>query len=220
MLKKIIYSGLNGAARAARDLARRFGIPHESFYSGIQKAVLNSDGTLIISLGESNKKSKIIKDFADKNLKPRLHISLGKTANNSAVKSIFYWVEAHEIDILHIAGSCGGNGYQIYQGTLSILTKLMAFYIIADDSRESLKTGTNETNTVRDFVDEIISELSLKDKVLMTYIDETDITIMGRIFDKFIRGRNNPKLDDEKPERIMHEIWKRLRESDRIRAVN
>ena len=66
-------------------------------------------------------------------------------------------------------------------------------------------------------VDEIISEMSLEDKVYLANMVRKDVDVLQGIFDLYMRSKDD--FDDEDYENIMHELWERLKKTHRLRVV-
>jgi len=66
-------------------------------------------------------------------------------------------------------------------------------------------------------VDEIISELPLREKTSLANMKKKDVEVLQGVFDLYIRSKVDP--DDEDYENIMNELWKRVRETHRLRVV-
>ena len=66
-------------------------------------------------------------------------------------------------------------------------------------------------------VDEILSEMPLEEKVSLANIKKEEVKVLQGVFDLYIRNRSDP--EDEDYEYIMHELWKRVRETHRLRVV-
>ena len=72
-------------------------------------------------------------------------------------------------------------------------------------------------DTLYQIVDEIISEMPLKERVSLANMKREDIEVLQSVFDLYIRSKVDP--DDEEFENIMHELWKRVREAYLLRVV-
>jgi len=68
-------------------------------------------------------------------------------------------------------------------------------------------------------VDEIISELPLREKVFFANLDEDGIAVLQKVFDVHIRNKINSEPDNREYNEIMNELWKRLQETHKIRVV-
>jgi hypothetical protein len=66
-------------------------------------------------------------------------------------------------------------------------------------------------------VAEIISELPLREKISLANMKKKDVEVLQDVFDLYIRSKVDP--DDEDYEKIMLEVWKRVRETHRLRVV-
>ena len=66
-------------------------------------------------------------------------------------------------------------------------------------------------------VDEILAEMPLEEKVSLANMKEEDVKVLQGVFDLYIRNRSDP--EDEDYEDIMNELWKRVRETHRLRIV-
>jgi len=72
-------------------------------------------------------------------------------------------------------------------------------------------------DTVFQIVDEIISELPLREKTSLANMGKKDVEVLQGVFDLYIRSKVDP--EDEECENIMLEVWKRVRETHRLRVV-
>ena len=69
------------------------------------------------------------------------------------------------------------------------------------------------------FVDEIISKLPLKESVSLANMSQEYIEILQQIFELYIQHKTGSEIEDEEFKNIMNELWKRLKESHRLRVV-
>ena len=72
-------------------------------------------------------------------------------------------------------------------------------------------------DNVSQIVDEIISQLPLEERVSLANMKQKDIEVLQGVFDLYIRSKVDP--EDEEYENIMHELWKRVRETHLLRIV-
>ena len=68
-------------------------------------------------------------------------------------------------------------------------------------------------------VDEIISELPLNDRVSTAYMNKNDVAVLQSVFEMYVRSKIGSEFDDKEFENIMSELWKRLKETHRLRVV-
>jgi len=72
-------------------------------------------------------------------------------------------------------------------------------------------------DTLYQFVDEIISEMPLKERVSLANMKREDVETLQSVFNLYIRDR--VESEDMVCEKIMNKIWNRLRETHRLRVV-
>ena len=72
-------------------------------------------------------------------------------------------------------------------------------------------------DTVAQMVDEILSEMPLEEKVSLANMKQKDIEALQGVFDLYIRDK--VESEDMEYEDIMHELWKRVRETHLLRVV-
>jgi hypothetical protein len=72
-------------------------------------------------------------------------------------------------------------------------------------------------DTFYQIVDGIISQMPLEEKVSLANMEKKDIEVLQGVFDLYIRSKVDP--EDEDYENIMQELWKRVRETHKLRVV-
>ena len=72
-------------------------------------------------------------------------------------------------------------------------------------------------DNIFEIVDEILSEMPLEERVSLANMKKKDVEVLQGVFDLYIRSKIDP--DDEECENIMHELWKRVRETHLLRVV-
>jgi hypothetical protein len=72
-------------------------------------------------------------------------------------------------------------------------------------------------DTISQIVDEILSEMALEERVSIANMKKKDVEVLQSVFDLYIRSRIDP--EDMEYEDIMNELWKRVRETHRLRVV-
>ena len=75
-----------------------------------------------------------------------------------------------------------------------------------------------DNTNIDEMVQEILADISLKEKVAIANLDEDKIPYLQYAFDTCIR--NQIGEDDEISKGVMHRIWEVLQETHRIRSVN
>ena len=72
-------------------------------------------------------------------------------------------------------------------------------------------------DNVSQIVDEILSKMPLEERVYLANVKQKDVEVLQGVFDLYIRSKVD--ADDEDYEHIMHELWKRVRETHLLRIV-
>ncbi len=81
-----------------------------------------------------------------------------------------------------------------------------------------MKEGSRQ-DTLDQIVDEIMSELPLKERASIANMNKTDVDILQRVFDLYIRSKIDSESKDEEYTFIMKALWERLRATHRLRVV-
>ncbi|MGD9302407.1 MAG: putative molybdenum carrier protein [Desulfobacterales bacterium] len=131
MLKKIISGGLPGVELAALDAAIKLDIPHKgwtykgqktendeikdhynveeianpSYFERLEKNIINSEGTVILTYGQLIRGASATKDLAEKQHKPCLLLELNKCTLSHTISSIRKWMDNHKIEEIFFTGS-------------------------------------------------------------------------------------------------------------------
>jgi hypothetical protein len=147
MIKKIISGGQPGVERAALDAAIKLNIPHKgwtyktrrtdegilpdkyrvkesediSFSDRIEKNVLASDATAILTRGGLTIGLKIVKDCAEKHNRPYLHIDLNENPLNSASALIRKWMINNQLEAIYFTGSKSIDDIHLNQEVIRII---------------------------------------------------------------------------------------------------
>jgi hypothetical protein len=66
-------------------------------------------------------------------------------------------------------------------------------------------------------VEEILSQMSLEEQVSLAKMNKEDVEVLQGVFDLYIRNKIDP--EDEEYENIINELWKSVKETDRLRVV-
>jgi hypothetical protein len=72
-------------------------------------------------------------------------------------------------------------------------------------------------DTLYQIIDEIISEMPLKERVSLANMKREDVEVLQSVFDLYVRDKIDP--EDIENENIMNKIWNRLRETHSLRVV-
>ena len=66
-------------------------------------------------------------------------------------------------------------------------------------------------------VDDIISEVPLKERASLAKMSKDDVKVLQYVFDLYVKEKID--ADDEEYENIVNELWKRIRETYLLRVV-
>jgi hypothetical protein len=258
MIKRIISGGQTGAERAALDVAIKFNIPHggwipkgcntennplsdkyqlqefptHSYQAGIEKNVLEADGTLTFSRGAPSGQIKYARKIALQYKRHFLFINLNKTITYDASFSILSWVKQHNIENLNVAGQETPEDEKMYSDVFRTLE--MAYVM---HKAERLKSDKHP-KTMEAAIDRLTKALSLKEKTTLANMAETKLSTLHFNLGEYIRNEfclwsGNVELmascrliakradihQDEATSMIIKELWKRLRQTHRLRVV-
>ena len=222
-------------------------MPTASYPARTKQNVIDSDGTLIISHGKLAGGSAYTRKMAMKQGKPWFHADLYKLPTFQAAIIIEEWISKNGIEALNVAGPRASKDPSIY-GLVTVILELVYNLEIANDDRpERSLYNVMETDrpqkidlpkTVKDAVDRLIGELSLKDKTTIANMAEDELITLQTTLGSYIGNEfgiwsgnrdllysckllsRDVHLDpDYIPPLIIKELWKRLRESHKLRVV-
>ena len=185
MLKKIISGGKPGVELAALDAAIRLDIPHggwcyrnrktdggvlpkhynvkeidnPSYFERLEKNIIDSDGTVVLTYGQMAIGSKAIKDLADKYNTPLLNVNLGDHSLDHTVSLIRKWMTKHDIKAVYFTGSKTGHGrspkiydevIQVIEGVCGVKREKFFGFLEEDETTDSAKDTLNRNDNSHD----------------------------------------------------------------------
>jgi len=86
-----------------------------------------------------------------------------------------------------------------------------------DPYLESCEMKKHLQDTISQIVDEIISELPLRERTSLANMKREDVKVLQSVFDLYVRNKIDP--EGEECTDIMDELWKRLQKTHRLRVV-
>lgn len=148
--ERVVSGGQTGADRAALDFAIRHGyvhggwaprgreaedgpiplryqlteLPEGGYRQRTRRNVEESDGTMILNLGELDGGMLATQGFARQLAKPNLVVPLDAGATGELVSSALAWLQAHRIHTLNVAGPRESRRPGIYRRTRAFLVRL------------------------------------------------------------------------------------------------
>ena len=72
-------------------------------------------------------------------------------------------------------------------------------------------------DTISQIVDEILSEMPLEERVVLANMSKKDVKILQGVIDLYFRDKI--ESEDMEYEDLMHELWKKVRETHLLRVV-
>ena len=208
-------------------------MPTASYPARTEQNVIDSDGTLIFSRGKPTGGNDYTRKMVLKNKRQLLHIDLNLTTSYDAAHLLFSWIDLQHIKILNVAGPRARKDPAIYYDVFRVLE--MAHKI---HGKGMIGNIEKLPRIVDDAVERLIRELSLKDKTNIANMTENELmtlefTLGTYIENEFgiytgnrhlifasrqISGDVHIDLGSISP-LIIKELWKRLRESHKLRVV-
>jgi hypothetical protein len=213
----------------------------ESYPARTEQNVIDSDGTLIIARGQLTGGTDYTRKITLKHKKQLLGIDLNLTNHYDAASLIASWIRLQRVEVLNVAGPRASKDSEIYRDVVTILGK--AIQILRDEESESKhKPHHSEPSvppkTVNDAVNRLVSELSLKDKTMIANMAEVELSVLHTTVGEYIRNefglwagnedlmisccfiaKRDKVSEDDASSIIIRELWKRLKESHKLRVV-
>jgi len=72
-------------------------------------------------------------------------------------------------------------------------------------------------DTISQIVDEILSEMPLEERVVLANMSKKDVKILQGVIDLYFRDKI--ESEDMEYEDLMHELWKKVRETHLLKRV-
>jgi hypothetical protein len=219
-------------------------MPTDSYEARTEKNVQDSDGTLIIARGKLTGGTDYTRHMTLKHKKQLLGIDLNLIGHFDAASLAASWIRLQHVKVLNVAGPRASEDLQIYSDAVIILEKVVQ--ILTDEGRKSkieLKRPekgkpSKPPKTVKEAVDRLINELPLKDKATIASIAEDDLVTLQTNLGAYIGSQfglwsGNEDLmascctiakmdkihEDTASNIIVDGLWKRLRETHKLRVV-
>ena len=195
--------------------------------------MIDSDGTVIFSRGKPTGGTDYTRKMVLKHNKQLLHIDLNLRTSYDAAYEILSTIEFHHIKVLNVAGPRVSKDPAIYNDVFKILD--MAYKIHKVDQIRNIE---KLPKTVDEAVEKLIADLPLKDKTTIANMVEKDLMTLQFTLGSYIgsefgiwtgnfellysckQASGDMHIDpDHAPIVIIERLWKRLRESHKLRIV-
>ena len=218
--------------------------PTDSYDACSEKNTQEANGTLIIARGKLTDGTNYARRMTLKHKKQLLGIDLNLINHYDAASLVASWIRMQNVKVLYVAGPRASEDRQIYQDVVIILEQVVQ--ILTEEDRKSQialihpKIGrtSKPPKTVEEAVNRLIDELSLKDKTLISNLAEDELINLHIYPGDYIRNEfglwsGNEDLmascctiakmdkihEDTASTIIIEELWKKLRETHKLRLV-
>ena len=81
------------------------------------------------------------------------------------------------------------------------------------------KSINNDISPVDEIIEEIISELPLKERVELANMNQETVEILNNIFDIYVRGKTDTEVDDSEYTDMMNNLWSKLQKTHKLRII-
>jgi hypothetical protein len=241
----IPHGGWVPRGRKAEDgiLPRKYSVRETSGYSysrRTERNVLEADGTLILSRGKLKGGSLLTRQMALKHGRPWLHVDLEKRSAFEAALNVHEWSTRERIGVLNVAGPRASEDREIYILASRILETLFFLREVGRSLPAPSPDGDpfHPTHAIDDAVDRLIEELSLRDRIELAHMTKEQLLILYPALGEYIRNKfglkgvsrksmgigllesqGEPLHKGDVSALILVALWKRLRETHRLRVI-
>jgi hypothetical protein len=166
-----------------------------------------------------------------------MHVDLEKTNSFKATMDVWSWVVENRIKVLNVAGPRASKDPRTYQATKKLLKAVFQLDLIQSSMLDPQREAPHWPATLDEAVNELISNLTLKDKTLIAKMSGEDLTGLHPTLGAYVRERfglwsgnhllmqscrveSGKKIsEDEASAIIIRELWKRLTGTHKIRLI-
>jgi hypothetical protein len=207
-----------------------------SYPKRTRKNIQDADGTLIVSHGELTGGSELTKNYADELERPCIRIDLSELDNFQAAIRVSNWLRENNISILNVAGPRASEDPMIHDAVMHLVESVYHLGQVQqpkyDDPLEF------PPRTVGEAIERLMNELPLKDSVQIANMAEVELDALNMRLGQYIRNNfrlwtgNDLLMDscrlisgekdlhpDTASQIIIDELWKKLRESHKLRVL-
>jgi hypothetical protein len=161
-----------------------------------------------------------------------------------AASLILSWIRLQKIKTVNVAGSRASKDSQIYGEVFRILEMAIIMSKVQEErqsSQSKAKRGTKPSKpprTVEEAVERLTTDLSLKDETTIANMAESELSTLHLNLGEYIRNefelwsgnqdlmtscslivKQNKVHEDEATSIIIRVLWKRLRETHKLRVI-
>lgn len=213
----------------------------------IEKNVKKSKGTLIISAGQFNDDAEYARRMTMKYSHQIFTVDLELTPSFEAATLVNDWIQMHNIDVLYVIGPLATE-YRHVDRHVTVIVEGALLLDIMDVPQGSriqdlpydkyLQKLQAIPKTVDEAIDQIVSDMSLEEKVRLASFDKEDLRVINYSLSIFIRNQlfmkdvnkelfescravsGNKNLNEATAALVIIEkLWERLRDTHRLRVL-
>lgn len=239
----IAYGGHVPTAAAAdlTDFPDLVPVPDADYGGCIEQNVKQTGGTLIITLGRPTGLADLARRMSLKHRRQLLHVDANCTDVGEAASLIRSWIEVYRILRLHVTGTDDRDADTLYAAAVHMLVLAMEGLqraAVRPFRRTYPLAPSERPESMEAAVQRLISEMTLREKVAMANSDpekshRLSPVIVQSIITRFgLFGKESPlvkscrfasrekEMGPEAAARlILHTLWRRLRDTHKIRVV-
>jgi len=219
----------------------------DNHFDCIERNVKESKGTLIVSVGELNDDAKHVRKITMKHTHQLFVVDLDLTPSFEAVTLVNNWIQKYNIDELYVTGPFTYE-YLNIDRHMTIIVEGALLLDLMDAPEGSKVTDYYKDmylqklpdlpKTVDEAVDQIISDMTLEERVRMASFDKEELRVINYSLSIFIRNQllmkdinkdlfvscrvvsENKNLNEGTAALVIIEkLWEKLRETYRLRVV-
>jgi hypothetical protein len=219
----------------------------DNHFDCIEKNVEESKGTLIIAAGKLNDDADYARRMTLKHGRQLLGIDLNLKIASEAATLVNDWFQLYNIDVLYVVGPFTTEYPNVDKHVTVIVEGALLLDVVDAPTGSSITDFSNVEylqklpvlpKTVDETVNQIMSDMTLEEKVRLSNFDKEDLRVITYSLSIFIRNQlfskdvnkdlfescravsGNKNLNESTAALVIIEtLWKRLRETHRLRVV-
>jgi hypothetical protein len=222
-------------------------MPVAGFKERIEQNIIDSDGTVIISHGNLTGGSDYGQEMAKKHKRPCLHIDLNETPLPIAPSKLNTWIIENNIEVLNVTGSRTSEDAEIYKDTMNIVEGTILLALIGAkpdenltdfDKKDYLKKLPIPPKTIDEAIERLIYTFDLEDKLKIANMRLNDLLDLPANEHAYFKdaldllsgnkdllascrsiSKEHVYNEDDAIFVIMEALWKKLRQTHKLRVV-
>jgi hypothetical protein len=267
MITKVISGGQTGADQGARNAAKKLGIPFGGWipknrsteskplfysytpneipaiseYTAIEKNILESDGTLILTHGKLTGGSLLTQKLCKRHKKPCLHKDLTDKWHADVSSEIHSWVVEKDVEILNVAGPRADKDPLIYESALYVVEAVLLLSLVEADAGAKLSDISNDKllahfmtpKSVDQAIDQMLYDLDTYQRDSLSQLDEDQLPLLNMNLGLYVRSQfqlleehsdlledcrrvtgNTNMTPDEASDMLVRRLWEFLRQKN------